>query len=83
MKYLISTTGSKIPFMLDAKKKFVFDPIVPVEIEDADFPSLNKRLGVQLQEVSVGYKPTKVSVEKPTVMDADEDSEEKDVDDEE
>ena len=79
MKYLISTTGSKFPFMLNAEKKFVFDPISAVPVEDDDLPILVKRLGVNIKEVTIG-KPSnkKVDEEKPTEMSADEDGEAKD-----
>lgn len=51
MKYIVSTTGEKINFMLDANHKFVFDTIMPTQVDDAQFIVLKKRLGVQLKEV--------------------------------
>ena len=49
MKYILSTTGEKISFMLDKEHKFIFDTIIPTEVTDEQFIVLNKRLGVQLK----------------------------------
>ena len=74
MKYLISNTGSKFNWMLNANKKFVFDPIVPVEVEDDDLPILIKRLGVNIKEVTMGSTSKKTS-KKDVEVSVDEDSE--------
>lgn len=85
MKYIISTTGSKIPFMLTADKKFVFDTVVPTEVEDTDSIILFKRLGAQLKEVTqTSTFKTKVKtvvepIEDVKEMSSDEDGEAKDV----
>ena len=90
MKYLISTTGSAFPFMLNAKKNFMFDPIIPTEVEDGDMPILIKRLGLNIQEVSPSAQvtppivpPKTITSTSTVVMDADEDGEPQDVDEDE
>ena len=74
MKYLTSNTGEKFNWMLTANKKFVFDPIVPVEVEDDDLPILIKRLGVNIKEVSMGSTSKKTSKKDVEVL-GDENSE--------
>ena len=52
MKYIVSTTGSPIEFMLDGNHTFLFDTLSPTKVTDEQFVILQKRLGVQLKEVS-------------------------------
>lgn len=51
MKYIVSTIGSPIEFMLNKDRKFTFDPIIPTEVSEAEYIILKKRLGVQLKDV--------------------------------
>lgn len=49
MKYITSTIGKKIEFKLTGSKNLVIDPIVPTEVQDEEYISLEKRLGSQIK----------------------------------
>jgi hypothetical protein len=53
MKYITSTTGSKITFNINANRKIVIDTIVPVQVEDSEFVLLDSRLGSALKLVDI------------------------------
>lgn len=52
MKYIISTTGQKILFTLNKDRKFVIDPMIPLEVTEAEYKILDNRLGHQLNVVN-------------------------------
>ena len=64
MKNIISTTGSKINFVLNQNRSFVFDPTSPIEVTEEEFTVLNKRLGSQLRTIESKIAEEKIAEAK-------------------
>ena len=77
-KYIISTTGEKINFVLSGSRTIVIDTIVPVEVNELEFNLLQNRLGSQIQTVDFSSTSKEVSQEEIKKIKEEETEEKKD-----
>lgn len=49
MKYISSTTGSIISFSITSIRRVIIDPVIPIQVTDAEYDFLNQRLGNQIK----------------------------------